>query len=101
LKLPGWRKRTRHREGWQPVLEAEVRRWSKKPWQQLLVEVPHQECYRVELQGKEYNVEVQLLENNSDYIHVAVSVDDGSIPMSFHPLSDSFILYKRHQDSGV
>jgi len=39
-------------------------------------------------------VEVQLLENTGTYVHVGVSVDDGSLPASLHPLSSSFIRKK-------
>jgi hypothetical protein len=101
VKLPGWRKRTRHREEWRPVLEAELKRWSAKSWEQVLAEVPDVEGYQIEFQGKHYNVEVQILENTDDYIHVMVAVDDGSLPTALRALCGSFILRKQQQDSGV
>ncbi len=52
------------------------------------------EAYQVEGDGKKYTVEVQLLENTDKYVHVAVDVDDSSIPASFRPLSSSFIREK-------
>jgi hypothetical protein len=61
--MPGWRKRAARREEWRPVLEAEVKRWSVMSCEQLLAKVPDQECYQVEFLGKQYNVEVQILEN--------------------------------------
>lgn len=91
MKWPGWRKRASRREEWRPALDVEVKRWSAMSCEQILVEAPKADCYQVEFQGKAYNVEVQILENTQDYIHVVVGVDDGSIPTSFHPLSESFI----------
>jgi hypothetical protein len=82
------------REQWRPVLQAEVKRWSAMPTQQLISELKDEQTYQVKFQSKEYNVEVQLLENTAKYIHVGVAVDDGSLPASFHPLSDSFIREK-------
>ena len=43
---------------------------------------------------KTYQIEVQLLENTADYVHVIVSADDGSFPGRFVPLSDSFLIDK-------
>jgi hypothetical protein len=94
VKLPGWRKRANRREEWRPVLKAEIKRWSAMSCEQILVEAPDAECYQVKFQGKQYNVEVQILENTNDYIHVMVGVDDGSLPTSFRPLSESFIRQK-------
>lgn len=72
----------------------EIKRWSAMPYEQVLLEVPEVKDYQVEFQGKQYDVEVQILENTNDYIHVGVGVDDGSLPASFRPLSDSFIRQK-------
>jgi hypothetical protein len=35
-----------------------------------------------------------MLENTDKYVHVCVDMDDGSIPASFRPLSQSFIRAK-------
>jgi hypothetical protein len=48
----------------------------------------------VEFDSKQYQVEVELLENTEKYIHVMVSVDDGSLPASISPLTHSFICQK-------
>jgi len=50
------------------------------------------ECYEVEFDSKKYQVEVELLEITEQYLHVIVSVDDGSLPASIFPSSRSFIL---------
>jgi hypothetical protein len=82
------------REQWRPVLEAEMKRWSAKSVQQLLSELKNVQAYQVKFESKEYTVEVQLLENTDTYIRVALDVDDGTLPASFRPLSDSFIREK-------
>ena len=82
------------REEWQKVLDTEVARWSKLPWEQLITELHEVRAYQVEVESKQYQVEVQLLENAADYVHVAVGVDDGSLPRSIVPLTHSFITQK-------
>jgi hypothetical protein len=84
----------KRRAQWRPVLDAEVRKWSAKSWAELVAELPDEQAYEVESEGKTYQVEVQLLENTERYVRVAVCVDDGSFPASFRPLSSSFILEK-------
>jgi len=48
----------------------------------------------VEFESKRYQVEVQLLENTENYLHVMVAVDDGGLPASILPLTHSFICQK-------
>jgi hypothetical protein len=82
------------RECWQPVLDAEVRKWSAKSCAKLIAELGDEQSYDVEFEGKKYQVEVQMLENTDKYVHVCVDMDDGSIPPSFRPLNQSFIRTK-------
>ncbi len=71
-----------------------MKRWSAKSVEQLISELKDAQAYQVMFESKEYNVEVQLLENTDAYVHVCVDVDDGTLPASFRPLSDSFIREK-------
>jgi hypothetical protein len=84
------------REQW-PVLEIEVRKWSGKSSYELVAAPLEVRAYEVEFDGKRYQVEAQLLENTDQYVHVGVDVDDGSLPASFRPLSDSFIREKQNR----
>jgi hypothetical protein len=43
---------------------------------------------------KKYQVEIETLEKTEEYVHVAVSVDDGHLPASICPATDSFIQKK-------
>ena len=79
------------REEWRKVLDSEVRRWSAIACGQLISELQDVRAYEVELDSKKYQVEVELLENTDKYVHVMVAVDDGSLPASISPLTDSFI----------
>jgi hypothetical protein len=89
------------REQWRPLLEAEVKRWSAKPYEQLIAELPDEQVYEVDLHGRSHQVEVQILENTETYVHVVVSVDDGSLPASLSPLSVSFIRHKQEPGQRV
>jgi hypothetical protein len=82
------------REQWRPVLDAEVKKWSAKSCAELIADLRDVRAYQVELDGKKYTIEVQLFEDTHKYVHVCVAIDDGSIPASFRPLSESFIREK-------
>jgi hypothetical protein len=84
------------REQWRPVLDAELRLWRAKSYTKLIAELSDVQSYEVEFEGKRYQVEVHLLENTDKYVHVGVDVDDGSIPASLRPLSESFIREKQN-----
>jgi hypothetical protein len=76
---------------WQFVLDGELKRWSEKTYEQIVAELSGECVYEVEFDDEPYQVEVSILENNEEYIHVVVSVDDGSLPASLKPLARSFV----------
>ena len=82
------------REEWRKVLESEMKRWSAKSCSQLISELHDLQAYEVEFDSKKYQVEVELLENTEQYLHVSVAVDDGSLPASISPVTGSFIRQK-------
>ncbi len=51
--------------------------------------------YEVELDPKTYQVEIEVLESTEEYLHVMVAVDDGSLPASMAPETQSFICNKK------
>lgn len=73
------------------MLDAEVERWSAKSCEQLEAELAGGHAYEVNYETKPFQVEVQILESAPSYVHVAVAVDDGSLPASFRPLTRSFV----------
>ena len=82
------------REEWRKVLDSEVKRWSTLACEQLASELQDVQTYEVEFDSKKYQVEVQLLENTEQHLHVMVAGDDGSLPASISPLTHSFIRQK-------
>jgi hypothetical protein len=91
--------RSKRRKEWAPDLDQETARWSAKSYEELLSELREEKAYEVTLNSKRYTVEVELLENTPTYLHVAVAVDDGSLPASIAPLTTSFLC--RKDDSGA
>ena len=82
------------REDLRPYLEQEVETWSAKSYETLrkeLEEGPYNRCDP----GAEYHIEVDLVENRDDYVHVSVGVCSGKARWScFHPLCSSFLVYR-------
>jgi hypothetical protein len=82
------------RAEWQEILDVEVARWSALPINELVAQLREVQAYEVERECKQYQVEVELIEDTANYVHVAVSVDDGSVPKGILPLTHSFIRQK-------
>ena len=82
------------RNVWREVSEAEARRWSSLPLDQLLSELHDGQVYEVERVSKKYQVEVEVLEDTDTYVHVMVAVDDGRLPGSILPVTTTFIRSK-------
>ena len=82
------------REEWQKVLDVETKYWSSMSCEQLIAELHEVRAYAVEREAKQYQVEVQLLEDTNAYVHVVVAVDDCSLPAAIVPLTHTFIRRK-------
>ncbi len=76
------------------MLDLEVQRWSAKSCEQLVSELRDVRVYEVQLDSKKYQVEVEILEDTAEYVHVMVAVDDGSLPASISPLTQTFVCSK-------
>jgi hypothetical protein len=85
------------RDEWQKVLDSEVNRWSAMSCDQLVSELHELQAYEVEFDSKKYQVEVELLENTEQYVHIVVAVDDGSLPASISPLCHNIIRQKENR----
>ena len=83
------------KDEWRKILDPEVQRWSALSWQELVSRLQDIQCYEVKTDAKTYQVEVELLENTDTYVHIMVAVDDGTLPASITPLTESFIREKR------
>ena len=88
------------RAEWQVVLDSETKRWSSMSCDHLIAALRDVRAYEIEVDSKQYQVEVQLLENTNAYVHVQVAVDDGSLPGSIMPWTQSFICQKSPASAG-
>jgi hypothetical protein len=82
------------REEWRPILNQELERWSAMPLDQVVDDLHEVRAYEVSNGSKKYQVEVEMLENTASYVHLIVSVDDGTLPHSIFPLSESILRQK-------
>jgi hypothetical protein len=81
-------------EEWRPVLDAQVRRWSQIPWEQLVGLLREPQAYEATLGAKKYRIAVDLLEDRDASIQISVAVDDGALTYSALPLCRSIVLSK-------
>ena len=76
------------RAEWREILDAEVKRWSAMPCDELISALTCPQAYEVEFDSKKYQVNVEVIEITEKYLHVGVAVGDGTL--SVRPLSNSF-----------
>ncbi len=75
------------------VLLEEKEKYIKKSFEELS-QIKESITYECGKGDNWYQVEVQLLENLDEYVHVSIAVDDGGFLRSLSPYTDSFIKYK-------
>lgn len=87
-----FRGRDRSDPNWRTILSDELARWRARSYEDLRAALSDVVAYEREGPGGPYQVEVQLLESEPEYVHVLVDV---CAPHGFvcHPLSASFIRY--------
>jgi hypothetical protein len=67
--------------------------------EQLTAVSDEERIYEVELDSKMHQVEVEILEDTEEYLHVLIAVDDGSLPASLRPEAQSFICKKKARNT--
>lgn len=82
----------RNREQMRKVLESQRKIWSAKPFEQLVAELKETQNYEVEADSVVYQVEVEIFEKSEESVRVEIGIDDGHLPSSIFPLSDSFMV---------
>jgi hypothetical protein len=78
----------------EPILEAEVKKWSSKTTDEVIAELAEPNCYEVSFGTKKYQCEVRLLENADAYLRLGIAIDDGTLMGSLHPFGGSFDIQK-------
>ncbi len=82
------------REELMPYLQLELDKWAAESYDALRAKLGNGTYVCCE-PGSKYHLEVDLLENREDYVHVAVSVCSENARRScFHPTSTSFLVYR-------
>ena len=61
---------------------------------EVLAELRNRDVYAVIAESNQYQIEVVLLEDTPEYLHVSIAVDDGKLLGSIHPESASFLCRK-------
>ena len=84
----------KRRDRWRVVLAAELEKWSAMTYEQLASDLREAKTYEISIADRGYQVEVQLLEKTPQDVHVLISVDDGTLPLSIVPVSGDFIREK-------
>jgi hypothetical protein len=82
----------------QRLLDAEVDQLSRRSYARLVDDLPDVLAYERGGGASYHQFEVQMIEHQPDYVHVVVSIDDGSFLRSISPMTRSFIV---HRDGRV
>ena len=83
------------RKDLRPYLNKEVGIWSSKSYNGLRHDLNESACYDAKSDSFQYHVDVELLENCEEYVHVMVSVwSEHSGLSSFVPLCSDFLVYR-------
>ena len=76
------------------LLDAEVDELSRRSYARLVDDLSDVLAYERGSGAGHHQFEVQMIEHEPGYVHVAVSVDDGSFLRSIAPLTRSFIVHR-------
>ncbi len=74
------------------LLDAETDSWSKKSYSRLIDELDDVIAYTRGDGADFHQFEIEMIEHEPEYVHVMVSIDDGSLVRSFSPLTRGFIV---------
>ena len=80
-------------------LDSELRIWKAKTYSELLaIKYPYTYERGITGEADSYEVEVDLLERNDQYVHLSVAVSNGGLS-AFFPKSGSFLAYANNRPS--
>ncbi len=82
----------------QDLVDAETSDWSRKSFANLVEELTDVVAYERGSDADFHQFEVQMIEHKPDYVHVIVSIDDGSFVRFCAPVTRGFIV---HRDGRV
>jgi len=76
------------------LLDHETSDWSQKSYSHLIEELADVVAYTRGEGANFHQFEVEMIEQELEYVHVIMSIDDGSFARSFTPLTRGFIVYR-------
>ncbi|MEM7225688.1 MAG: hypothetical protein AAF495_22100 [Pseudomonadota bacterium] len=76
------------------LLLAKIELWAAKPFDRLVEELVDVVAYEQGSGTRAQQFEVQILERDADFLHICLSVDDGSFLRSFAPPTRSIIVHR-------
>ena len=76
------------------LLDREIEEWSSKSFTKLTEELADVVAYQRGDKTGFHQFEVQMIEQEPEYLHILVSVDDGSFRRSLAPLTRGFIVHR-------
>ena len=79
----------------EPILEAEVKKWTTKNSDEVIAELKEPTCYEVSFGTMKYQCEVRLLENADAYVRIGIAIDDGTLMGSLQPFGGAFDVQKK------
>ena len=75
------------------LLDAEIAIWAAKPFDDLVGELRDVVAYERGEGADSHQFEVMLLEQEDAYLHICISVDDGTFLKAMSPETRSFIVH--------
>ncbi len=76
------------------LLSEEAMAWAERPYEDIVADLTEARKYSRGSGEDAHNFEIKALESTSEYVHVALSVDDGSLVWSLAPLTMSLLIYR-------
>lgn len=78
----------------QELLDIEADRWSRKSYVLLVRELEDVVSYGRGEGDDFHQFEVQRIESDPEFVHVLLSIDDGSFRKSFSPQTSGFFVFR-------
>lgn len=76
------------------LLSEEAMVWAERPYEDIVADLSETRKYKRGAGDTEHTFEVKALESTSEYIHVSLSVDDGSLIWSLAPPTMNLLIYR-------
>jgi len=76
------------------LLSQETLAWAESSPADIVAELAKPQTYRRGMGETWHEIEVTLLEATDDYIHVKISIHDGSLVWALKPIESSFLVYR-------